>query len=111
VVRADPPSPPPDQPDRWDDDSNESRDEARRRREIAEADLAQLKVRQQTGELVPAAAIRAEFARQFAAVSQAMLNISARMAAVLAAESSAARVQILLDAEIRSALNQSAESD
>jgi phage terminase Nu1 subunit (DNA packaging protein) len=110
VVRAEPRTQP-DEPERWDDDSNETRDEARRRREIAEADLAQLKVRQQTGELVPAAAVRAEFARQFSAVSQAMLTLAARMAPVLAAETDVGRVQTTLDAEIRNALNQSAEAD
>ena len=112
VVRAAPPRPPPpDDSAKWDDDTNESRDEARRRREIAEADLAELKLQQQTGELVPAAAVRAEFARQFGAVSQSMLTLAARMAPVLAAETDVGRIQTILDAEIRNALNQTAESD
>jgi hypothetical protein len=53
--------------------------------------------------------MRAEFARQWAAVSQAMLNLAARMAPVLAAESDVGRCQVILDAEIRAALNQNAE--
>jgi hypothetical protein len=90
-------------------DSGETRDEARRRREIYEADMALVKLNHARKALVEVAPMRAEFARQWAAVSQAMLNLAARMAPVLAAESDVGRCQVILDAEIRAALNQNAE--
>ena len=80
--------------------------ESRARREAAEADLAELKVRTQRGELVPVASVRAEFSRQMAAVRDGLLNIPARLAPVLAAETNVSRVQTLIDAELRAVLAQ-----
>lgn len=102
---AQPPAPPPaagpQAPDRVPDYQ-----ESRARREAAEAGLAELKVQQQMGTLVEAAAVRAEFARQTSAVRDGLLNIPARLAPVLAAETSVGKVQTLLDTEIRAVLAQ-----
>lgn len=100
-----PPAPPP-AADPIDSGEIPNYQESRARREAAEADLAELKVRTQRGELVPVAAVRAEFSRQMAAVRDGLLNIPARLAPVLAAESNVGRVQTLIDAELRAVLAQ-----
>jgi hypothetical protein len=58
------------------------------------------------GELIEKAEVRAEFAKQAGAVRDGLLNIPARLAPVLAAETSLAAVQTLLDTEIRAVLAQ-----
>jgi phage terminase Nu1 subunit (DNA packaging protein) len=80
--------------------------ESRAWREAAEAELAQIKVRREMGELIEKATVRAEFAKQAGAVRDGLLNIPARLAPVLAAETSLAAVQTLLDTEIRAVLAQ-----
>ena len=102
---APPPSPPP-AADPIDTDMVPNYQESRARREAAEADLAELKVRTQRGELVPAAAVRAEFSRQMAGIRDGLLNIPARLAPVVAAESNLGKVQTLIDAELRAVLAQ-----
>ncbi len=76
----------------------------RTRREAAEAQAAELRLRQQAGELVSAADVGAELARVFVTFREAMLQIPCRLAAVLAAEADQAKVHEALDTEIRGAL-------
>lgn len=78
--------------------------ESRARREAADADKAEMEAAKMRGELVPAAAVRAEFAKALAAIRESLLTLPGRMAPVLAAESDARRVQTLLDTEIRASL-------
>jgi phage terminase Nu1 subunit (DNA packaging protein) len=80
--------------------------ESRARREAAEADKAEMAVAVMRGELIEKAEVRAEFAKQAGAVRDGLLNIPARLAPVLAAETSLAAVQTLLDTEIRAVLAQ-----
>lgn len=74
------------------------------RREAAEADLAELKLAEQRGELVRAADIRAALSKRLAATREALLQLPARLAPVLAAETDQARVHDLLQAELHGAL-------
>jgi hypothetical protein len=73
---------------------------ARTRREQAEAHLAELRVRQACGELVSAAEVRTEMAVKISALRDRFLNIGARLAPVLAAETDPQRCQIAIDAEV-----------
>lgn len=76
----------------------------RARREAMAAQQAEIDLAKMRGELVPAAAVRAEFAKALAAIRESLLTLPGRMAPVLAAESDARRVQTLLDTEIRASL-------
>lgn len=107
---AAPPAPPP-AADPIDPGHVPDYQESRARREAAEADLAELKVRTQRGELVPAAAVRAEFSRQMASIRDGLLNIPARLAPVVAAESNLGKVQALIDGELRAVLAQLIEGN
>lgn len=80
--------------------------ESRARREAAEAELAEIKLQQLLGTLIDAAAVKAEWAKQVAAVREGLLNIPARLAPVLAAEADVSKVQASLDAELRNVLAQ-----
>lgn len=86
--------------------SRVSYDEARRRRELAEAERAELQLATMRGELVQASDIGAELSRVFASFREAMMQIPARVSAVLAAETDEARVNAVLTEEIRGALLQ-----
>lgn len=78
--------------------------QSRARREAADADLAELKVRKERGLLIERAPVMAQFAKQLSSVREALLNIPARLAPAVAAESDIARCQTLIDAELRAAL-------
>lgn len=80
--------------------------ESRARREAAEADKAEMAVALLRDELIEKAKVTAEFVKQTAAVREGLLTIPARLAPVLAAETSLAVVQTLLDTEIRAVLAQ-----
>lgn len=82
---------------------------ARARRETAEAELAELKLQEQLGQLVRGDKVRAETARLAASLREAFLQMPARLSPVLAAESDAARVHDLLQAEVRQVLAQLAD--
>lgn len=77
---------------------------SRARREAAEADLAELRRSEQRGELVRVAAVRSALAAKCIAYREAFMNMAARVAPIIAAETSQAAVQALLDAEIRAAM-------
>jgi phage terminase Nu1 subunit (DNA packaging protein) len=74
--------------------------ESRARREAAEAELAELRLAEERGELVRRIHVEAEAQRMGAAIKQALLNIPDRMAATLAVESDQAKVHKTLRAEL-----------
>ncbi|MGB4059606.1 MAG: hypothetical protein WBK26_05255 [Burkholderiaceae bacterium] len=77
---------------------------ARTRREIAEANLAELKEAEQQGKVIQVDAVRAAWARRLAGTRDAILQIPIRVAPILAAETSIEQVSILLETELRQAL-------
>ena len=82
----------------------EDRDEARTRREIAEANMAEMDEARLRRELIRVAAVQSQLSTDYATTRDAMLQIPARMAPLLAAEKDPAAVQTLLHAEIHQAL-------
>lgn len=83
---------------------DEDRDTARTRREIAEANMAELLEARQRREQISVAAVRDQLAKDYATTRDAMLQLSARLAPLLAVEVDPAKVQQLLEAEIHLAL-------
>lgn len=83
---------------------DESHDAARTRREIAEANLAELREAEQRGELIRIAAVKTTLAAVFSTTRDALLQIPPRLAPLLAADSDQASVQTVLHAEIHQAL-------
>jgi transcriptional regulator with XRE-family HTH domain len=83
---------------------------SRARREEAEAELAELKLSEQRGELVRAADVRAAYAKKAAALREALLQIPARLAAVLAAETDHSKCHDTLQLELHQVLAQVTES-
>ncbi len=79
---------------------------SRARRESAEADLAELKLAEQRGELVRADEVRASLSRVVAGLREALLQLPARLVPVLSAEPEPARMHEVLHAEIVRALSQ-----
>ena len=77
---------------------------ARARREEAEAAIAELKREEMEGALIRMEAVRIVAARVLATTREALLQIPARMATVLAAEDSPTRVHELLQHELHQAL-------
>lgn len=75
-------------------------------REQAEAQLAHLKLLEQQGVLVNVELVRAEFAKQVAAVRDGLLQLPGRLAPVLASETDLTRVKVAIDTEIRAVLSQ-----
>lgn len=75
-------------------------------REAEEARIARLKREEMEGSLIRLDAVRAVAAGVLAATREALLQIPARMATVLAAEDSPARVHELLQQELHQALGQ-----
>ena len=74
------------------------------------AKLAQLKWEEESGDLIRVADVRATLAHVVATTREALLQLPARMAPLLAAESDTAAVQNLLHAEIHAALDTLAKS-
>lgn len=81
-----------------------SYEEARRRRETAEANLAEMKQAEMEGKLILADAVRAAWAVKITGARDALLQIPSRVAPVLAAETDLVRVTALLEDELRRAL-------
>ena len=79
---------------------------SRARREHAEADLAELKLAEQNGQLIRVEAIRSALAGVISSTRDSLLQLPARLAPVLAAETDAAKVHDLIQAEIHQALAQ-----
>jgi len=85
---------------------DEDRDTARTRREIAEANLAELREAEERGELIRVDAIRSALAGLIASTRDSLLQIPVRVSPVLAAEPDAAAVHDTLTREIHQALAQ-----
>ena len=83
---------------------DEGRDAARTRREIAEANLAEIREAEERGELIRVDAVRSAIAGVIAGTRDSLMQIPARVAPVLAAEADAARVHEMLQLEINQAL-------
>ena len=79
---------------------------SRSRRESAEADMAEMKLAELTGELVRAADVRAAHAKRLAALRDSLLQIPARLAAVMAAETDQLKCHDALQRELHSVLAQ-----
>jgi hypothetical protein len=79
---------------------------SRARREAAEAELAELKLAELHGELVRADEWVAALARRAVAFREGLLQIPARLAAQLAAETDEPRIHALLAAELRQVMFQ-----
>ncbi len=77
---------------------------ARTRREIAEANLAEMREAEERGDLIRVAAVKATLATSFATARDALLQIPARMAPLLAADSDPVNVHNTLHSEIHQAL-------
>lgn len=73
-------------------------------REAAEAQIARLKLAEMQGDVIRIAAVQTQLATVFATVRDALLQIPARMAPVLAAETDPVAVHNVLHAEIHQAL-------
>jgi hypothetical protein len=76
------------------------------RREKAEAELAELKLAEQRGELVRVADVRSAFSKRAAGLREALLQLPYRLSAQLAAEPDQARVHDVLQAELHTVLAQ-----
>jgi hypothetical protein len=81
-----------------------SYDEARRRREAAEASMAELKEAELRGELVRRAAVEREMASRLVALRETLEALADRLSALVAAESDAQACRRLLRDEHRNAL-------
>lgn len=79
---------------------------ARTLREAEEARMARLKREEMEGLLIRVEAVRSAAANTLAATREALLQIPARLASVLASETSPARVHDLLQQELHQALGQ-----
>jgi hypothetical protein len=88
-----------------DADPQISYEEARRRRELAEASIAEMKQAELAGELIRTHAVRAAWAGKITSTRDALLQIPARLSPQLAAESDLAAVTALLEGEIRQVLS------
>lgn len=82
-----------------------SYEEARRRRETAEANIAEIKQAEMEGQVIRADAVRAAWAAKITGARDALLQIPSRIAPVLAAETDLVRVTALLEDELRRALS------
>ena len=82
-----------------------SYEEARRRRELAEASIAEMKQAELAGDLIRTDAVRAAWVGKITSTRDALLQIPARLAPQLAAESDLVAVTGLLELEIRQVLS------
>ncbi len=79
---------------------------SRARREAAEAELAELRLAEETGDLIRTDAVRSAYSRRAAGLREALMQIPARLSPVLAAESDPAKIHDHLQAELRQVLEQ-----
>lgn len=85
--------------------AGDSYHKARAAREGYAARLAQIEYEQKIGKLVDRAAVEAEAFNRYRTFRDLILNIPDRIAPIIAAESDTAKVHEILEAEIRTALN------
>ncbi len=81
-----------------------SYEDARRRRELAEANIAEMKQAEMEGVLIRADAVRSAWAAKITGARDALLQIPSRLAPVLAAELDLVNVTGLLEDALRQAL-------
>ena len=81
-------------------------DEARTRREVADANLSELKEAELRGLVIRADAMRSAWSSKVASMRDALLQIPNRLAPVLAAETDVFIVTTKLEAELRQALSE-----
>lgn len=86
-------------------------DEARRRREVAEASIAELKEAELRGDLVRRAAVERETASRLVALRESLEVLADRLAALVAAESDPVACRRMLRDEHRNALAAFAAAD
>ncbi len=91
-------------PERDGDDGAGDYWKSKARREKAEAELAELKLAEQQGQLVRAEAVRAAHAKRLAGLREALLQVPARLAAVLAAETDQAKCHDAMQRELHAVL-------
>jgi hypothetical protein len=101
-----PASPPPDGWSGYVPDYQESR----ARREAAEAELAELRLAEEQGDLIRTDAVRSAYSRRVASLREALMQIPARLSPVLAAaDGNTAMIHDQLMAELRQVLLQVTE--
>lgn len=93
-------------PDRTSESPPPGLNEARARREQAEAELAELKLAEQRGQLVRVDVVRNANARRITAIKETFLQLPARVVPLLLADTSASAVDAVLKREIHGALRQ-----
>ncbi len=76
----------------------------RARRERYEADMAEIKLREQQGDLVRKADVRITMAERLGEVRTNLLQIPARLAPLVAPETDQGKVHAMIDAELRTVL-------
>lgn len=86
-------------------DSVEDHQAARTRREISEANMAEMREAEERGDLIRVSAVRTTLAAIFSSTRDALLQIPARLAPLIAADSDPASVQSTLHAEIHQSLH------
>jgi hypothetical protein len=82
--------------------------EERARRERAEANLAEFKLAELRGELLRREVMERVVGTRAAQIKDSVLQVKARLAPLLAAETDVAKVSAMLDAELRAALDKGA---
>lgn len=89
-----------------DDDDGEDEDfkAARTREKISEANMAEMNEAKMRREMINVAVVERQLATDYATTRDALLQIPARIAPLLASESDTAAIHTLLDAEIHQAL-------
>lgn len=83
---------------------SEDHQAARTRREIAEANLAEMREAEERGDLIRVSAVKSTLAAVFSTTRDALLQLPARLAPLIAADPDPASVQNTLHAEIHQAL-------
>ena len=83
----------------------------RGRREAADAELAELRLAEQRGDLISVAAVEGVWSAMLASAREHLLQVRARLAPLLAAETDVFKIEQLLEAEHRKALEALASAD
>lgn len=89
----------------------ESHDDARTRLRISEANLSEMKEKEEAGELIRAESVRLILASAFAIFRESMQQFSPRLSPLLAAETKTHKVAEILDAEVHATLTQLASAN
>lgn len=106
VFGQNPPPAPPSAPADFSDDDETLEDfkAAKTRLTVAEANLKELAEARERRELIRVDAVKRQLATEFSTLREALMQIPARMAPLLAAEGDAAAIQTMLEVEVHQAL-------